>query len=76
VADVGAELAAEEGRLAHSTVPVADDGLGNESSEVVIILPADTLNSESNVSGGDGVITETDLRANEVGGALLLGGQG
>lgn len=76
MADVGAELAAEEGRLAHSTVPVTDDGLGNEGSEVVIILPADTLDGKGDVSGGDGIITETDLRADELGGALLLGGKG
>lgn len=72
VADVGAELAAEEGRLAHGTVPVTDDGLGDQSGEVVIILPADTLDGESDVSGGDGVVTKTNLRANELGGALLL----
>lgn len=75
MADVGAELAAKEGRLAHSTVPVTDDGLGDQSGEVVIILPADTLNGESDVSGGDGVVTETNLRANELGEALLLGSQ-
>lgn len=76
MADVGAELAAKEGRLAHSTVPVADDGLGNQGSEVVVVLPADTLDGKSDVSRGDGVVTETDLRANELGGALLLGGKG
>ena len=76
MADVGAELATEEGRLAHGTVPVTDDGLGNEGSEVVIILPADTLDGKGDVSGGDGIITETDLRADELGGALLLGGKG
>lgn len=70
-----AELASEEGRLAHGAVPVTDDGLGDQSSEVVIILPADTLNSESDVGGGNGVITETDLRANELGGALHLSGE-
>lgn len=76
MADLGAQLAAQEGRLAHSTVPVADDGLGDQGSEVVVVLPADTLDGESDVSRGDGVVTETDLRANELGGALLLGGQG
>lgn len=76
VADVGAELAAEEGRLAHGTVPVTDDGLGDQSGEVVIILPADTLDGESNVSGGDGVVAETDLGTDELGSALLLGSEG
>jgi hypothetical protein len=75
VANVGAELAAEEGRLAHGAVPVTDDGLGDQSGEVIIILPADTLDGESDVSGGDGVITETDFRANKLGGALLLGSE-
>lgn len=72
MADLGAELASQEGGLAHSTVPVANNGLGNQGSEVVVILPADTLNGEGNVSGGNGVVTETDLRANELGGALHL----
>lgn len=75
MADGGAELAAEERRLAHSTVPVADDGLRNQSSEVVVILPADTLDGKSDVSGGNSVVTEADLRANELGGTLLLGGK-
>lgn len=76
VVDEGAQLAAEVGGVAHGTVPVADDGLGDKGSEVVIILPADTLNSESNVSGGDGVITESDFRPNELGSTLLLGRKG
>ena len=75
VADVGAELAAEEGRLAHGTVPVTDDGLGDQSGEVVIILPANTLDGESDVGGGDGVVTETDLGTDELGNALLLGSE-
>lgn len=76
MADVGAELAAEEGRLAHGTVPVTDDGLGDQSGEVVIILPADTLDGESDVSGGDGVVAETDLGTDKLGSALLLGSEG
>lgn len=76
MADMGAELAAKERRLAHSTVPVADDGLGNQGGEVIVVLPADTLDCESDVSRGDGVVTETNLGTNELGGALLLGGKG
>ena len=76
MADVGAELAAEEGGLAHGTVPVTDDGLGDQSGEVVIVLPADTLDGESDVSGGDGVVAETDLGTDELGQALLLGSEG
>ena len=76
MADVGAELAAEEGRLAHGTVPVTDNGLSDQSGEVVVILPANTLDGESDVSGGDGVVAETDFGADELGGALLLSGEG
>lgn len=76
VVDERAELAAQVGGVAHGAVPVADDGLGDEGSEVVIILPADTLNSESNVGRGDGVITESDLRSDELGGTLLLSRKG
>lgn len=75
MADVGAELAAEEGRLAHGTVPVTDNGLSDQSGEVIIILPANTLDGEGDVSGGDGVVAETDLGADELGGALLLGSE-
>ena len=76
LADVGAELASKEGRLAHSTIPVTDDGLGDKSSEVIIVLPADTLDGKGNVGRGDGVITKADFRADELRGTLLLGGQG
>lgn len=70
--DEGAELAAEVRGVAHGTVPVTDNGLGDESSEVVIVLPANTLDGKGNVSSGNGVITDSHFRANEVGSALLL----
>lgn len=76
VVDESAELASEVGRVAHRTIPVANNGLGDKSSEVVIILPADTLNCESNVSSWDSVITNSDIRANEVWLTLLFGGNG
>ena len=76
VLNEGAELATEVGRVAHGTVPVANNGLGDEGSEVVIVLPADTLNGEGNVSSRDGVITESHFGSNELGGALLLSGEG
>ena len=75
VLNEGAELATEVRRVAHSTVPVANNGLGDEGSEVVIVLPADTLNGEGNVSSRDGVITESHFGSNELGGALLLSGE-
>lgn len=70
--DEGAELAAKVGRVAHGTVPVTDNGLSNQGGEVVVILPADTLDGDGDVGGGDGVVTDTDLRTNKVG-LLLLG---
>lgn len=66
------KLAAHVGSVAHGLVPVADNGLGNERGEVVIVLPTDTLDGDGDVGGGDGVVTDADLGANEVG--LGLGG--
>lgn len=74
--DEGAELAAKVGRAAHGAVPVADNGLGDKRGEVVIILPADTLDSDGNVGSGHGVVTDPDLRADEVGLGLLSRGDG
>lgn len=69
--DETAKLAALMRSVAHSLVVVADNSLGNKSSEVVVVVPADTLNGEGNVGSAEGVIADTDVRANEVG--LLLG---
>jgi hypothetical protein len=74
--DESAELAAEVGRVAHSAVPVSDDGLGDKGGEVVVVLPADTLNSNGDVGSGHGVVTDPDLRSNEVGLALKTAGGG
>ena len=74
--DEGAKLAAKVGRVAHGAVPVADNGLGDQSGEVVVVLPADTLNGNGDVGGGDGVVTDTDLRTNKVGLLLLRVGNG
>ena len=68
--DESAELAAKVGGVAHGAVPVADNGLGDKGGEVVVVLPADTLNSDGDVGGGHGVVTDPDLRSNEVGLAL------
>jgi hypothetical protein len=64
------QLAAQVGGVAHGTVVVSNDGLGDKGGEVVRVLPANTLNGNSDVGGGDGVVTHADLRADEVG---LLG---
>lgn len=76
VVDVGAELAAKVRGVTHGTVPVANNGLRDQAGEVVVVLPAHTLNGEGNVGRGESVITESDFGANELGGTLLLGGEG
>lgn len=76
VVDKGAELAAKVRRVTHGTVPVTNDGLGNQASEVVIVLPAHTLDGKGDVGRGEGVVTESNFGANELGGALLLSLEG
>lgn len=68
--NVAAELAALVRGVAHGLVVVANNGLSDESSVVVIRVPADTLNSNGDVGSGHGVVADTHVRANEVG--LLL----
>ena len=58
--------------VAHGAVVVADDSLSNKCSEVVIVLPANTFNSDGDVCCWDGVITETDLRTDKVWQTLLV----
>lgn len=53
-----------------------NNSLSKESGEVVVIIPADTLNCKSNMSSGNSVVTKTDLGTNEFGLALLLSGNG
>lgn len=69
-----AKLAAHVGSVAHGLVPVTDNSLGNESSEVVIILPGDTLDGNSDVGSRDGIITDADFRTDELRLALLCVG--
>ena len=72
--DEGAKLAAQVWRVAHRPVPVPNDGLCYQRSEVVVVLPADTLHCDGNVGGWDGVVSDTDLRADEIRLPLLLCG--
>lgn len=65
--DETAELAALVRSVAQSLVVVANNSLGDQSSEVVLVVPADTLNSDGDVGGGDGVVAYPDIRADEVG---------
>lgn len=69
--DETAELAALVGSVAKSLVVVADDSLGNEGREVVLGIPADTLDSKGNVGSAHGVVTDADIGTDEV--SLLLG---
>lgn len=69
--DEAAKLAALVRSIAHSLVIVSDNSLGDKSSEVVLGVPANTLDSEGDVGSADGVVTDTDVGADEVG--LLLG---
>lgn len=61
-----AQLATKVRRSTHSTIPVADNCLSNQSREVQLIAPAHTLNGNSNVGGGHGVVTDTDFRTNKI----------
>src|SRR5699024_9391891 len=53
-----------------------NDGLSNQTGEVVIVLPAHTLDGKGNVGRGEGIITESNFGANELGSALLLSLEG
>lgn len=70
--DKARELATLVRSIAHSLVVVTNDGLGDQGGEVVVVAPADTLNSDGNVGGGDGVVADADVRANKVGLGLGL----
>jgi hypothetical protein len=69
--NVAAELAALVRSVAGSLVVVANNSLGYESGEVVIGVPANTLHGNSNIGSAHCVVTNANIRANEVG--LLLG---
>ena len=71
--DEVAELAAKVVGGTHGAVPVTDDSLCDERSEVVGVAPANTLNGNGDVGSAHGVVTEADLGTDEVGLRLLLG---
>jgi hypothetical protein len=64
--DERGESASEVWSITHSTVPVANDGLGNKGSEVVWVLPGDTLDGDGNVGSADAIVTHADLGSNKV----------
>lgn len=71
--DKTAELAALVRSITSGLIVVADNSLGNKGGEVVIGVPAHTLDSNGDVGSTHGVVTDADIRADEV--SLLLGEQ-
>ena len=69
--DESTKLAAKVGGVAHCPVPIADDGLSDESGKIIIIFPAYTFNCDGNVRCWDGVVSHSDLRADKVRRLLL-----
>ena len=65
-----AQLASLVRSIAKGLVVVSDDGLSDQSGEVVIVVPADTFHGNGNVGGRDGVVTNSHVGADELG--LLL----
>ena len=61
-----AELAPEIRRVAHCPIPVANNGLSDKRSKVVVVFPAHALYCNSDVCRGVGIIPYPDLRAYEV----------
>lgn len=74
--DKVAELATKVVGGAHGAVPVSNNGLGDQCGEVVGVTPANTLHGNGDVGSSHGVVTESDLGADEVGLRLLLSGNG
>jgi len=66
----GAQLAASMGCVAEGLVVIANDGLSHQSGEVVVVVPADALDGNGDVGSRDGVVTNSDVRANKVGSLL------
>lgn len=58
---------------ADGSVVVADDGLGDQGSVVVLGGPRDTLDGNGNVGHGHGVVSESDLGSHKVGDGVLVG---
>lgn len=66
-----AQLASLVRSVAHSLVVVSNNGLSDQGSEVVLVVPADTLHSNGNIGGRDGVVAYPDIGTDEF--RLLLG---
>lgn len=66
-----AQLASLVRSVAHGLVVVSNNGLSDQGSEVVIVIPANTLHSNGDVGGRDGVVAYPDIGTDEL--RLLLG---
>jgi hypothetical protein len=70
--DDGGEAGGEEGLGAEGSVPVTHNGGGDEEGVVVGRVPSTSLNGDSDVAGGAGVVTNANLSTDKVGSLLLL----
>jgi hypothetical protein len=68
------QFAAHVRSIAHSLIPVSNNCLCDQSSEVVVILPANTFHGNGDVGGRDGIVTNSDLRADKIRLSLLSSG--
>lgn len=69
--DETAELATLVRSVAHGLVVVANNSLSDESSEVIVVVPADTLDRNGDVRSAKSIVAYSDIRTNKLG--LLLG---
>lgn len=68
--DEATELAALVRGIAHGLIVIADNGLGDQGSEIVVRVPADALDGQGDVGNSHGVVAYSHVGADEVG--LLL----
>lgn len=69
--DETAKLATLVRSVAHSLIVVANNSLGDESSEVVVVVPADTFDRNGDVGSVKSVIAYSDIGSDKLG--LFLG---
>ena len=67
VVDEGAQLASLVRRATHGPVVVANNSLSDQGSEVILVVPAYTLDGEGDVRGRHAVVADANLRADEAG---------
>src|ERR1700759_5709684 len=60
-----AKLAAHMRSIDHRLIPVSDNCLCDQSSEIIIVLPANTFHGNSDIGSWDSIVTDSHLRADE-----------